>query len=208
MIYILENTDLLGDRFIDSAIDGLNLQRLKKLDTLRITSDKVNCAAVYLMLRYALKSEYGITYAPEFTYGKNGKPYIKDINGIFFNMSHCRNACACIVSQSETAVDIADLRRISERTAKYFCTDEELKKADSSENKYHELVRLWAAKECYSKIDGSGLQMNYRSIGEKETSVLNFWRGERYVAAFCGESKDKPIFLTTEKILNYHLNAR
>ena len=208
MIYLLENTDSLGEDFISSAIDGLSLQRLKRLDTLRIESDKINCAAVYLMLRYALKAEYGITEAQDFTFGKNGKPYLKDKNGIFFSMSHCRNACACVVADKETAADIADLRRISDRTAKYFCTDEELRVANESKNKDEELVRLWAMKECYSKLDGSGLHMNYKEIGDKETSDLRIIRGERYYAAFCTDSKEEPVYLTPEKILNYNFSAR
>ena len=203
MIYLLENTDLLNNEFISAAICGLSLQRLKRLDELGMEPDRINCAAAYLMLRYALKREYGIKEAPEFTFGKNGKPYLKNESGIYFSLSHCRNSCACVVSGSETAVDIADIRRISDRTAKYFCTKEELEAVNSSENKENELVKLWAVKECYSKLDGSGLHMDYRSIGEKEKAMIKVIKGERYFAAVCCKEDAKAVKLTAEQCLSF-----
>ena len=149
-----------------------------------------------------VKNEW-IKEAPEFTFGKNGKPYLKNESGIYFSLSHCRNSCACVVSGSETAVDIADIRRISDRTAKYFCTKEELEAVNSSENKENELVKLWAVKECYSKLDGSGLHMDYRSIGEKEKAMIKVIKGERYFAAVCCKEDAKAVKLTAEQCLSF-----
>ena len=75
MVYILENTDSLTEDFLEKANSLLTLQRLQKNDTLRITSDKINSTAVYLLLRYGLKMEYDISEPPVFETGFNGKPY-------------------------------------------------------------------------------------------------------------------------------------
>ena len=125
MLYILEHTERLDDRFVEAALPFLSLQRLQMMDQRRMLLDKVNTAAVYLLLRHALKREYGFSEAPEFVFGHNGKPYLKKTDGVFFNFSHCRCACACILSEKETAVDIADRRKISFSTAAYFCSEEE-----------------------------------------------------------------------------------
>ena len=184
MVYILENTDSLTEDFLEKANSLLSLQRLQKNDTLRITSDKINSAAVYLLLRYGLKMEYDISEPPVFETGSNGKPYLRDNKEIFFNLSHCRNSCACIISDSETAIDIADCRRISDNTAKYFCTPEQLIAAHKSDDKARALVRLWAIKECHSKISGAGLGMDFRKITEEEMNRITVIENERYYTAY------------------------
>ena len=201
MIYLLENTDLLNNEFISAAIGGLSLQRLKRLDELGMEPDRINCAAAYLMLRYALKREYGIKEAPEFTFGKNGKPYLKNESGIYFSLSHCRNSCACVVSGSETAVDIADIRRISDRTAKYFCTKEELEAVNSSENKENELVKLWAVKECYSKLDGSGLSTDFKKIGKEQLKDIHTIKGDKYYLAYYSQKEESAKKLSSSNLL-------
>lgn len=201
MLYIFENTDKLKEDFINRAIPYLSLQRLRKIDDLRMMSDKVNSAAVFLMLRYALKKEYGIDEAPEFIFKKNEKPYISGRDDIFFNLSHSRNSCACIISDTETAVDISDLREISERTAKFFCAPEEYERAASSVNRCSELVRLWTIKECYSKYDGRGLRMNYLLIGDKEKENIHTIYGERYVAAYYAEKETETIYVDAGTLL-------
>lgn len=196
MVYIFEDTDKLGEDFVSAALPLLSLQRTQKLDNYRLTADRVNCAAVFLLLRYALKNEYSINESPELTFGKNGKPYLKEQDSIFFSLSHSRNSCACILSESETAVDIADIRRISMHTAEYFCSEEELADIGKSEDPNTALVRLWAMKECYSKFDGSGLSMDFKSIGNNEFYNIHTVKGERYFAAYHSakeESIVKPV---------------
>ena len=127
MKYILENTDALNEEFLCKVMNMLSLQRQQKIDSLRILSDRINSAAVFLILRYALKKEYGIDALPEFSFGEKGKPYLNGYNNIYFNLSHSRNSCACIISDKETACDISDKRRISDNTARYFCTAEEIR---------------------------------------------------------------------------------
>ena len=202
MIYILENTDLLGDAFLSAALPELSLQRLRKIDSLKIKSDRINSAAVYLLLRYALKNEYNITEAVDFTFGKHGKPYIEKHPDIFFSLSHCRNACACIIDSSETAIDIMDRRRISMRTAQYFCTDGELKKVSELSDPSEELVKLWTKKECYSKLDGSGLLMDFRTVTGDVISQVNLEEGDRYFAAYFGEAHKTIVRLSADELLS------
>ncbi len=202
MIYITENTDKLGDEFLFSAMNGLSLQRMQKTDSLRIFSDKINSVVVYLMLRYALKKEYDINEKPEFIFGKNQKPYLKDYPQIFFNLSHCRNACTCIVSDKETAADISDFRTISHNTAKYFCSQKELTQACNSEDRNEFLVKLWTKKECLSKLDGSGLYLDYKKICSEDYSNLLLVSNERYFAAYYSEKNTPVVNLTSDELLN------
>ena len=76
---------------------------MRQMDGLQVYKNLINSpdnknrdTAVYLMLRYALKNEYGICEAPDFTFGERGKPSLADEPDVRFNFSHCRNSCACI----------------------------------------------------------------------------------------------------------------
>lgn len=198
MKYIIENTDTLGDEFIGLAIGLLSLQRLQRLDSLRMTQDRVNCAAAYLLLRYALRKEYGMETVPEFTFGAHGKPYLKD-SDIFFGLSHCRNSIACVVSDRETACDINDIRRISQSTAKYFCTEEEYAKAETEADPNRALVRLWTMKECRSKLDGTGLSSDFRKFTGKELDGIELFETENYIASFYG--KGSPVIIKSSDLL-------
>ena len=199
MKYIIENTDKLDDEFLNSSISKLSLQRLRRMDELRTRSDKINCAAAYLLLRYALRKEYGITDAPDFRFGKNGKPYLCSRDDIFFNLSHSRNSCACIIDTKETACDIADIRHISDNTARYFCSEEEFSKICTSENKNYELVKLWCIKECRAKLYGRGLAESFKKLTKGELQGITVYEGERYVSSFFGEGK--PVILGIEDII-------
>ena len=201
MKYIIENTDRLDEEFMKRAVPYLSLQRLRSLDKMRVRQDRLNSAVVYLMLRYALKKEYGITDAPEFTFGERGKPYLEK-GQPFFNLSHCRNACACIVSDQENGCDISDKRLITSRTAGYFCSKEELDEINGREDMNDLLLRAWTVKECYSKLDGRGLLMDLRNIPENKLSAISCYTGERYFAAFTGKSEEKPEIITAEDIFS------
>ena len=191
MLYIFENTDELNESILEKTNSLLSIQRQQKVDSLRMIHDKINSTLVYLMLCFGLKNEYGIKTLPVFGSGKNGKPFLYDYEKIYFNLSHCRNSCACIISDSETAVDIADYRKISDNTAKYFCTNEQFTDAEKSDDKAKALVRLWAMKECFSKISGDGLLMDFKTITEKNFKQIKCIDSDRYFTAYYSEKDTK-----------------
>ena len=195
MLYIMNDTDKIGTEFLETALPQLSLQRTKRMDELKNKRDKINCAACYLLLRKALHEEYGIKDKPEFLYFEHGKPYIKGHENIHFNFSHCRNACACIVSDKPTAVDIADKRHISLRTAQYFCSDEEFGKISALPSPSDELVRLWSIKECYSKLDGSGLFKNFKEITKECTADIHTFGSDMYYCSYYSPDPLSPIFV-------------
>ncbi len=196
MFYIAENTNRLDEEFLSLADPFLSSQRREKLMSLGKISDRINGAAVYLLLRYALYNEYGISDKPEFIYGKNGKPFLSDSNNIFFGLTHCRNSCACVTAEYETASDITDLRPISMRTAKRFCSEAELSELEVSSDPQRDIIRLWTIKECLAKADGSGLFADFKSIGKAQRDKLQLVEGIDYIAACCIKKKTEVIKIT------------
>ena len=91
-----------------------------------------------------------------FTYGGNGKPYLKD-KRVFFNISHSGNYVICSISESEIGCDVQILSEYKERIAKRFFTEEEHKILNSSENPSEDFTRLWTLKESVLKKNGEGI---------------------------------------------------
>ena len=92
------------------------------------------CAAAYLLLCEALRKEYGIEEAPVFEYGEHGKPLIVGYPDIHFNLSHCREAVICVVSDHPVGVDIESIHRYSESLARYVMSDTEMEEILHAEN--------------------------------------------------------------------------
>lgn len=165
MLYIFDtgNTDM---SFVDIAEKYLSEQRKERLYVLRSENDRINCCAAYLLLRYGLFEEYGERTVPLFEYEKREKPYLSNISGVHFNISHCKNAAACILSAENTAVDIMDIRSVKPSVIKRSCSDSEQKFLSESSDISRDFIRLWTRKECFAKYTGMGLLTDFRTVTE------------------------------------------
>ena len=203
MIYISKNTDLLGEGFLEQAENFISLQRAEKLKGYSVLSDRVNGTVVYLLLRYGLEMEYGIKEKPVFEFGEREKPFLKDRSGIFFNLSHCRNAAACIISDNDTAIDIMEIRKVRESTIRRTCTEKEKISVLSSCEPEREFIRLWTRKECYSKFDGRGLLLDFSEINENmpEMKCIHTLDCGEYILSYYSEKPVKRIAVKAEELL-------
>lgn len=116
-----------------------------------------NCIMAYRLLCRALHECYGITDCPSFSIGPHGKPALTEYPHIHFNLSHCRTAVICAVSDHPVGVDIEALgRRISPSLVRYTMNPEEQQLIASSPDTA--FLRLWTRKEALVKLRGTGLQ--------------------------------------------------
>lgn len=112
----------------------------------------------------------------------NGKPQIKNHEGLFFNISHSESKIAVVVSDEEIGIDIEVIRPYSLRLAKKICNEKELlyilgHHPDESEfiknagkDILHRFFEVWTAKEAYFKCIGTGLP----SPGKLKALSLDF----------------------------------
>ncbi len=91
-----------------------------------------------------------------FTYGDNGKPYLKD-GRAFFNISHSGDYVVCSISESEIGCDVQTVGKYNPRIAERFFTDNERKILENSDNQPSDFTRLWALKESVLKKTGEGI---------------------------------------------------
>ena len=128
--------------------------------------------------------------------GKFGKPYIKNFQSFYFNVSHTRNAIAVAVSDMEVGVDIEVVRRDEHDIAERFFTASEFNYIyNGNIGKEKRFFEIWTKKEAYIKYVGKGLTIPLNSF-----SVVN---GKPDLEFFVTEIDDYIISVCRKKNTNF-----
>ena len=98
-----------------------------------------------------------------------GKPYLRD-NKFFFNISHSKNYIACAISLFEVGLDIEQIDDRYENIIQKLLTTEELK---NNETNIEYLIKIWTVKEAYTKLIGTGINMNLKEINTSSNGIEN-----------------------------------
>lgn len=131
------------------------------------------------LLSYGLMIEKNIRYQDEeIVFNDWGKPSMKNYPDIFYNISHCRNYVACVISDTHiVGVDVEDIRDFSPYAARKVCTKKEIDSIKKSPNQNREFFRYWTLKESYIKGIGMGLSYSMKkanfNIRSKEAIKTN-----------------------------------
>ena len=147
-----------------AALPLLSEQRREQCLKFKHELGRKTCAAAYLLLCEGLRKEYGIEEPPVFEYGEHGKPAIVGHPEICFNMSHCREAAICVLSDKPVGVDIESIRRYSDSLARYTMNDAEMERIEHAERSDVEFIRLWTLKEAVLKHSGEGIRNDLKHV--------------------------------------------
>ena len=185
MLYL---NDCLDDFDFEAALPLLSDQRREQALKFKHEQGRKTCAAAYLLLCEGLRKEYGILEKPVFGYGEHGKPFILGHPDIHFNLSHCREAALCVISDHPVGVDIESIREYKESLAHYTMNDSELTQIKQSDNPALEFIRFWTMKEAVLKLSGEGIRNNMKEVltdfSSKITTSVNEQRHYVYSIAY------------------------
>ena len=161
MIYIDEH---INDFDLESALLELSDQRREQALRFKYEQGRRTCVLAYLLLKRALREEYGITENPIFEYGEHGKPSIVGHPEIFFNLSHCREAVACAVSDRPIGIDVESVRQFKESLVRYTMNEREVAQIMEAERPDVAFIRLWTMKEARLKLTGEGISNDLKTV--------------------------------------------
>jgi len=182
MLYIFDEVDRLDDL----PMDMLSSERRDKALKYRSPLSRKLSVGVYLLLCFALKEEYGIEGPVDFGYNENGKPFLKDHQHIHFNLSHCKKAVACAVSDSEVGVDVQDIRPVSDKVAKRVLTEAEYGNFKVAQAPDEYFCEIWTVKESFLKRTGQGIREDLRKISAENIIDRTVYRGDGYFCCVTG----------------------
>ena len=183
-VYLNDQLDKLDWK---ASLDELSEQRRQQVLQFKHEQGRRECVAAYLLLRQALKDEYGIMEPPVFDYGEHGKPFIVDHPDIHFNMSHCREAAICVVSDRPVGVDIETVRNYHQSLVDYTMNADEVAQIVAAEQPSVAFIRLWTMKEAVLKLSGVGISNEIKDVlsmpHKKYTTVVH--PQQRYIYTVC-----------------------
>lgn len=155
MIYLNDHIDAFD---IHQALETVGPQRRQKALQYRQERDQKLSLAVYLLLQEGLRKEYGIQDVPDFIFGKFGKPLLKGYPHIHFNLSHCREAALCVVSESPVGCDIESVpSELDMELCRHCFNEDEITYIEGSDQPTIAFAELWTKKEAFLKLTGEGL---------------------------------------------------
>lgn len=161
MIYIDDDLQALN---LDASLAQISAQRRERALRFKHEQGKRECVAAYLLLKRALREEYGIEDNPILAEREGGKPYIVGREDVHFNLSHCREAAVCAVSNREVGVDVERIRPYNDDLARYVLNDEEYSIVKSSDNPALEFTKFWTMKEALLKLTGEGIRDDLKQV--------------------------------------------
>ncbi len=161
-IYLYNEPEKISD-VLFGEITALLPEKLKeRVLRYKNTDDRKRSAVAYFIAVSEIANELG--RIPEISVSEHGKPYIEGADGLYFNISHCKNVCVCVISDTVAGVDIQDVRPFSERTAQKVCCQNELEVLESTEDKDKEFARIWVMKESFIKMTGDGFSYGLKNV--------------------------------------------
>lgn len=168
MLYINDELDKIKDEEVIEMISSFPEQRKEQALKFKFAAGRKECAVAYDLLCKGLREEYGIDEMPIFEYGEHGKPSIIGHENIHFNMSHCKKAVMCFVSDQAVGVDVEMIGRGNESLIDYTMNDEEKAQINSSPAPNTEFIRLWTQKEAVLKLQGTGITDDLKMVLKSE----------------------------------------
>ena len=177
----------IWDFDLDAALGEISEQRREQALKFKHELGKRLCVLAYQLLKRGLAEVYGIRENPVFEYNEHGKPMIVGHPEIFFNLSHCKEAAICVVSDQPVGVDVESVRSFNESLVRYTMNETEVKEIESAEDQAVAFIRLWTMKESALKLIGTGISNELKQVLQQENLQFQTFvdTQRRFVYSIC-----------------------
>ncbi|MCR4806674.1 MAG: 4'-phosphopantetheinyl transferase superfamily protein [Lachnospiraceae bacterium] len=149
----------------------------------RFPADRKRSLYGHLLARYAIIKEWGLKNSEiKMLTGPYGKPYLKDREDVFFNVSHSGDLAVCVTGKGPVGIDVQEIKGTKEGLAQRFFSKEENHSLAglTKEEREKAFFSLWSLKEAYIKAEGKGLSipLDSFSILLKGSEIKLYIEGE------------------------------
>lgn len=172
MIFLFTEYDKISDEILTDLISKLPDGRRRQAARFRFRNGKISCCVAYLIFLYGFRNIYKQNGLPDFSVMENGKPYLIEYPGIFFNLSHCNGAVCCIFGNAPVGIDVQEVRKLSMPSVRKVCSPDEIERINNAYEPAMEFCRIWTVKEALSKLSGDGIFRDIRALSEKGANTM------------------------------------
>ncbi len=162
-MHILLSQDI-WDFDLDAALSEISEQRREQAVKFKHELGQRLCVLAYQLLKQGLHEAYGIEGNPQFEYNEHGKPAIVGHPDIFFNLSHCKEAVLCAISDQPVGVDVESVRSFNDSLVHYTMNEDEIREIETAEDRAVAFIRLWTMKEAALKLEGTGISKDMKQV--------------------------------------------
>ena len=170
---------------LEAALGEISAQRREQALRFKYEQGQRLCVLAYQLLKQGLRETYGITENPIFEYNEHGKPSIVGHPDIFFNLSHCKEAAVCVISDHPVGIDVESIREYKESLVRYTMNDEEIREIESAENPASAFIRFWTMKEATMKLVGTGINNDMKNVIDTTTYHYTTVDRQQYIYTVC-----------------------
>lgn len=165
---------------VDAKLALLPAWRREKALQYKHFQGRKECVISFLLLKEAVLNENEDENVDEleFVYGEHGKPALKNNPDIHFNISHCKRAVACVVSDKPVGIDIECFGRYKESVARAVLSDAEMASVLQSADPDKVFTELWTKKEALLKYLGTG-------VGSDMKDILSQYKDKKITTTVC-----------------------
>jgi 4'-phosphopantetheinyl transferase len=181
----------IWDFDLAAALKEISEQRREQALKFKFEQGQRLCVLAYQLLKQGLREVYGITENPTFEYNEHGKPSIVGHPEIHFNLSHCKHAAVCAISDKPVGIDVESIREYKEGLVRYTMNGDEVRKIESAENPAAAFIRLWTMKEATMKLVGTGISNDMKTV-ITDTFTYSTVEKECYIYTIC-EYRDEGL---------------
>jgi 4'-phosphopantetheinyl transferase len=175
----------IWDFDLEAALGEISAQRREQALKFKFEQGQRLCVLAYQLLKQGLREEYGITENPVFEYNEHGKPSIVGHPEIHFNLSHCKAAAVCVVSDQPVGIDVESIREYKESLAHYAMNDEEVRQIEASAHPDVAFIHLWTMKEATLKLIGTGISDDLKTAIDHERFQYTTIERATYIYTVC-----------------------
>ena len=177
----------IWDFDLAAALGEISEQRREQALRFKHEQGQRLCVLAYLLLKQGLREVYGIEENPIFEYNEHGKPSIVGHPEIFFNLSHCKEAAICAISDQPVGVDVESVRSFNDSLVHYTMNDDEIQQIESAEDRAVAFIQFWTKKEAALKLKGTGICNDMKQVLCRERLFFDTFtdHSNRFVYSLC-----------------------
>lgn len=163
-LYIANIKDCDPEALYEDFKECLEPARVERIENCKNPKSRGKIILAGVILCKAL-SDNGFS-VKDIAYSETGKPFLKGNSKLHFNMSHSGDYIVVSVSGQNVGVDIQKTAPYNEKVIQKITSEAERERLSDLFVKRFNYV--WAVKESYSKLTGSGIVMDFSRVSFEE----------------------------------------
>ncbi|MDV2685200.1 4'-phosphopantetheinyl transferase superfamily protein [Alkalihalophilus lindianensis] len=218
MIFAMKVTDIIsryGIKYFEKKISKKKFDRVIRMGNINRANGMLMGE---LMIRKLISDTFNIkTSEIEINTDDFGKPYLKNILDLKFNISYSTGWVVCVIDNEEIGIDIEYIYPLEPHYLSNMLSDIERRYIEEKPNSIDRLFKIWTLKECYLKALGIGLsvplhELTFNKVDKKwnlESNLFDYDTNfkfkqisfdENYVVSLCTK---KEHFNTHVKLMEH-----